>query len=340
MSKIGVIGDLHFKSSLGYADYCKDHRINEEKEILDFIVESFNDCEKIIFMGDIFNNRTNPPEIIRKAVEFIERFHGKEIIILKGNHESVSAGKSVLDFLKEIKGTKIKVITERLTSINDYDFLPYLTLPELGTKDYKEAVDNLLKTMDGGKILFTHFAISGTYTSSGAMTDLFGELILPFDELKKRYSLVVGGHIHQPQIADKLIITGSIFCNEIGEHEKFIWKINEDDLSVEQIRLPGRGVYKVTDDTDLDFELNKISPHNIVKVILTKRGTNIEALKEQLKNFDGWLIIENYPSDRKQTVHSDEDVLNMDIKDLLALYAKAKNVPEEKLKRAWEIVKA
>lgn len=333
------IGDIHFKSALSYADYCSDHRINEEKEVLDFIVKQSSNCEKIVFIGDIFNSRTNPPEIIKKAVEFIERFNNKEIFILGGNHEKISEGKSALDFLREIKGHHWHLITERLTSVNDYDFLPYLIKPELGTKDFTQGVDNLLKTMDGGKILFTHFAISGTYTSSGAMTNLFNEVVLPEKELTKRYKLIVGGHIHQPLHRENLIVTGSIFTNEVGETDKYVWKIDEETLKVERIMLPGRGIYKVENPTAETLE--KAYPENsIIKVILTEKKWDIEELKEKLKKYDAYLIVENYPSERKQVVHSDEDVLNMDIKDLLALYAKAKNVPEEKLKRAWEIVKA
>ncbi len=338
MSKILVIGDIHLKSSLGYADYVSDRRILEKENILNFIAEQSKDCGKVVFMGDLFNSRSNPPEIIREMVEFIEKFNNKEVFFLGGNHEKISEGKSALDFLREIKGHHWHIVTERLTSINDYDFLPYLIKPELGTKDYPQAVDNLLKTMDGGRILFTHFAISGTYTSSGAMTDLFNEIVLPEKELTKRYKLIIGGHIHQPLHRENLIVTGSIFTNEVGEVDKYVWKINEEDLKVERIQLPGRGIYKRENPTAEDLE--KAYPGNsIIKVILTEKKWDIEELKEKLKKFDAYLIVENYPNKREKTIVANEDVLNMSIEKLLKLYAEAKGISNEKLQRAFEVVR-
>ncbi len=335
---IGAIGDIHLKSALGYSDYVADRRILEKKEILDFIVNAFKDCDKIFFTGDLFNSRSNPPEIIREMVEFIERFEGKEIFIIGGNHEKISSGKSSLDFLREVKGKRWHIITEKMTTIGDVDFLPYLIKPELEAKTSKEATDNVMKQIKGNKILFTHFAISGTDTSSGAMTDLFDEVVLPEKELAKKYKLIVGGHIHKALHRENLIITGSIFTNEVGEIDKYIWKIDEKTLKVERIQLPGRSIYKVENPTAEDLE--KVYPKNsIIKVILTEKKWDIKDLKEKLKIFDAYLIVENYPNERKQTIKTNEDVLNLSIEKLLELYATAKNVPKEKLLRAWEIVR-
>jgi DNA repair exonuclease SbcCD nuclease subunit len=99
---IGIIGDLHFKESLGYAEYIKDHRVGEKKKILDFIVEEFSDCDAVVFMGDQLNSRNNTSEVIRDFVSFVERFDGKEVFIIKGNHESTPHGRSAIDFMKEI----------------------------------------------------------------------------------------------------------------------------------------------------------------------------------------------------------------------------------------------
>ncbi len=347
-----VIGDIHLRQDLGYADYIKDRRVSEKKEILDFIVKSSEDCEKIVFMGDLLNGRNNNSEVNKELVEFLERFDGKELFIISGNHERTSGGKTALDFLKEIKGKHWHIMTEGYTTIDNFTFVPYFTKQELGTKDSKEATKEILEWLpkEGGDILFCHYALSETQTVSGCMTNLFDEVVLPRKELEKKYKIIVGGHIHAPYTDNKqVIVAGSIFRNEIGEHEKFIWKIDENLLTTEQngekvlqaeqIRLPGRGIYKVTDEADIGLELNKIPPHSIVKVILTKKGYNLEALKEKLKTFDAYIVLENYPSERKKILQTTEDVLDMDIEKLLNVYAKEKKISVEKLIKAWNLIK-
>ena len=49
----GIIPDLHLKKFLSYSDNVEDQRLPEKKEILDFIVESFKMCEKIVFNDKI-----------------------------------------------------------------------------------------------------------------------------------------------------------------------------------------------------------------------------------------------------------------------------------------------
>jgi len=70
--KIGIIGDAHFKDNLSYSEYVKDQRIPEKKEILDFIIKSFSDCDSVVFMGDNLNSKNNSSEVIREFVEFVK----------------------------------------------------------------------------------------------------------------------------------------------------------------------------------------------------------------------------------------------------------------------------
>ena len=82
---IGVIGDLHFRESMSYADYIDDRRAGEKKEVLDFIVNEFSDCPAVVIVGDALNLRNNPSEVSREFVAFIERFFDKELYIIAGN---------------------------------------------------------------------------------------------------------------------------------------------------------------------------------------------------------------------------------------------------------------
>jgi UDP-2,3-diacylglucosamine pyrophosphatase LpxH len=335
---IGVISDLHFRPSLAYSDYIEDGRKGEEKEILDFIVKSFKDCKKIVFIGDLLNGRNNNAEVIKKLVNFIERFEKKEIYIISGNHEKSADGKTSLDFLKEIKNSKWNIITDKIEVFDDLVFCPNLSKPELKTKNNKAGEKKIMEMLPDGKMLFHHYAMSGSKTGTGAMTEMFDEIVLDKNILKKKYNLVVGGHIHHPQEDGNVIVTGSVFTNEVGETDKYIWKIQENDGTFDKIKLPGRDIIKVENPTENDFK--KISKNSIVKVILTdpKLKDKIEELKKKLKKFDAYILLEQFPSERKK-VHFEEGMLEFDIEKLLEVYAKQKKVEIKKLRAAFELIK-
>lgn len=335
---IGVISDLHLKPNLSYSDYIEDGRKGEEKEILDFIVNSFKDCKKIVFIGDLLNGRNNNAEVIKKLVNFIERFEKKEIYIISGNHEKSADGKTSLDFLKEIKNSKWNIITDKIEVFNDLVFCPNLSKPELKAKNNEAGEKKIMKMLPDGKILFHHYAMSGSKTGTGAITEMFDEIVLDKNILKKKYNLVVGGHIHRPQEDGNVIVTGSVFTNEVGETDKYIWKIQENDGTFDKIKLPGRSILKIENPTENDFK--KISKNSIVKIILTdlKLKDKIEELKEKLKKFDAYILLEQFPNKRKR-VHFEEGMLEFDIEKLLEVYAKQKKVEIKKLRAAFELIK-
>jgi len=333
---IGVTGDLHARDFLGYSDYISDRREGEKKAVLDCIVDSFKDCEHVVLLGDIFHQKNNSSETNRWVIEFLERFGNKHIYMISGNHCTKGNGKTAIDFIKEIKKDNWHVFTKPTQeTIGELkvSFLPYMMNSELEVETYEESTKAIMKQLSGGDILFAHHAISGT-TFNGIKTDLLKEVVLPKDELEKKYKLVVAGHIHEPQQVNNVLIAGSIFTNEVGEHEKFVWKL-KSDLSIEKILLPNRKIYKIEDPTT--EVLNGIKTDSIVKVVVTKTGTDIEALKKELAKFDAFLLIENYPNTRKK-MHIDEGAMDFSVESLLKLYSKERKVDLAKLLKGLEII--
>jgi len=289
--KIGVIGDIHFKESLGYADYVKDRRLAEKQEVLGFIVKSFEACDTIVFLGDQLNSRNNSSEVIREFVEFVERFGDKQIYVLAGNHEKKGDGRSAIDFMKEVKKENWHIVTNAIEHhpVGDnktLSFCPYFSKSEWGVETDSEGTKIIMDSLSGGEILFVHHAISDTMTTSGCQTNIFEEILLPKKELEKRYKLVIGGHIHHPQKMGNTIVAGSIFTNEIGETSKSIWMVECDktDVTAQELKLPGRGIYKLENPTE--EQLSKVNKNDIVKVILTekKEVADVTALKEKLES--------------------------------------------------------
>ena len=352
--KILVIGDQHFKDNLSYADYVSDRRIPEKKEILDFIQDQAKDCRHIVLIGDNFNSKNNSSETNREYVEFLERFGDKEIYVISGNHEKKGDGKTAIDFLGEVKKKNWHIFTrpgtisflEKHQSVGKsipsvpkqstwkLDFLPYMLNSELGVENYEEASKEIMKHLDEGDILFAHHLITGT-TYRGLKAEMFHEAVLPREKLEKKYKLVIAGHVHEPQQKGNTIITGSLFTSEVGEIEKFIWKINAD-LTVDKIRIPAREIHKLVD--PVGAELSWIPDSAIVKVIITKkRPEGLDGLKELLSRFDASLLIEDYPNTRKKA-HIEEGAFDFSLEALLTLYAKEKDVDLTKLLKGLQII--
>ena len=335
---LGIIGDQHFSKFLPYADHIKDRRLSEKQEVLDFIVESFKSCEKIIFMGDQFHSRSNPPEVIEEFVNFLEKFNDREVIMLRGNHEILPFGKSCLDFLKEVKGKNWKIITNTIEQIGNYTFLPYFTRAELEVKTNEEGTKKIMAQLKGGDVLFAHFAFADSKTHDIPVS-IFNEPILNRIKLEKKYKKIIGSHVHTPQIIENTVICGSIFNSEVGEIQKYIHILDENTLEVERIALPGRAIYGLTD--PIIEELKKIPTDSIVKITLTKKHDKKEMseLRDKLEEYDAHMVIENIKNERKKLYLEKGGLMDFNIDNLLEIYSKEKSVPLDKLKVAFELIK-
>lgn len=338
LNKLGVIGDLHFSDNLSYNDYIKGGRSEEKNKILDFIVTSFEDCKSIVFTGDCFDRKNNSSAVVKEFTKFVEKFNNKEIYIIAGNHEKRSDGTSALDYLKEIKNRNWHIITDKIENIGDIDFVPYFTKAELEVKTNEAGIKKIMKQLGGNRILVVHYAISDSMTVSGCSTNLFDEIVLNRKDLQKKYKLIIGGHIHKPDVKDNVLIAGSIFTHTVGEIEKFVYKIDEETLGIEEIKLPCREIRKIENPRTKDFE--KVSAESIIKVIITdpKLKPQVDDIKKELKKFDASMIIENYPQERKR-IEFEKGLLDLNIEDLLKIYSKKNGVSLTKLLSAWEIIK-
>lgn len=336
--KILVCGDLHIKDNLNYSEYIADGRNSEKKEILDFILDSAKDCDHIVFLGDNFHSRNNSSETNREFVEFLEKFKNKEIYVISGNHEKKGNGKTAIDFLGEIKHPNWHVFTRpgvmEFKAGFKVDFLPYMLKSELEVETDEEASRKIIDSLNGGEILFAHHSISDT-TFNGISTNSLKEVVLSKNKLEEKYKLIVAGHIHASGVFGKTVLAGSVFNNEAGETEKFIWKI-KDDLSVEQIKLPGRRIYKLENPTQ--EKLEKIPKESIVKAIITDKNLDIEKIKEDLIRFDASLIIENYPNERKKMHDVQNGAFDFSVENLLKLYAKEREISLEKLLTGFALI--
>lgn len=345
-NKILVVGDLHLKPRRGYADFIVDGRAAEEKAVLDFIVNESKDCDTVAFLGDQLNAKHNDSETLNKYVNFLERFDGKEIHILAGNHTKFADGRSAEDFLREVKGKNWHIVTaEPLKTLSGLVFCPYTYKSELGERDNATAAKKLLKLLPEGEILFVHHAISDTPN-----TEFFDEIVLDRKALEKKYGQIIAGHVHTPggSIQEKTVIAGSVFTDEAGETEKFIYKIKINEplgggmvsKSLQRIALPGRPIYKIDSNHVAAGRLHLLRKDAIVKVTLTEKlsAKAMEELKAELRTFDAHVLLENYPTERRKAA-VDKDILSISTEELLEIYAKQNKIDAKALLKGWQLIK-
>ena len=209
---------------------------------------------------------------------------------------------------------------------------------ELGVSTDEEGAKEIISHLTKADIVFHHHAVSDTL-SNGVATNVFNEIVLPKAELEDAYKLVVGGHIHTPGVYGRTVVTGSVFNCDMGETGKYVWKIDPKDLSVEQIKLPGRGIHKLVNPTIQDIEkVLKDGKHNIIKAIVTDKTIDLDDLKLMLKNFDAFLIVEQYPNERER-VHFEDGAIDLDVVNLLEVYAKARKIDYNLLRKGYELIK-
>jgi hypothetical protein len=205
----------------------------------------------------------------------------------------------------------------------------------MGVVNNTTASQKLIKKLPAGKFLFVHHTISHSITNSGMSVNDFNEIILPKGELKK-YKQVIAGHIHLSQEYDNIAITGSIFTNEVGETEKKIFTI-DDTGKINWISLPCRAIYKIENPTMK--ELDKLDKNSIVKAIVNKKDLkkDVEKLRLKLREFDAYLLVEQYPNER-ETVDIENAIVDFSIEELLKLYAKTRKLDENILLKGYKLI--
>ena len=339
--RILVIGDMHFRVELPYGTAFQDGRRAEWAAVLRTIHDAAKKCDAVVLLGDSFNAKHNHSSVIHEFVSFLKDFGDKEIHIIIGNHSRYGEY-TALDFLKRMQHGNWHVYTEpvsvKVAGI-DAAMIPFMTPALLGTHTREDGVNKLLNTLPKGELAFIHHAFHGSNVRGTALdlADFFNEIVLPSEIFSQAYKYTFAGHIHEKQRIDaNIIVAGSIFTHEAGEHEKSIWIYDSEAKdAITEIPLPIRGIYKIIWESNDDKEA--LPSNSIVKCYVTNRQTNLEDVKKYLGFYDASMIVEQYPSERIKT-HFEGKLLDLSIDTLLHLFAEAKGLSYQDLKEGFDLI--
>lgn len=342
--KILCVGDPHFRLEYPYGSSVKDGRRAEWDSVLKFIHEKALAHDAVVLLGDNLNLRHNHSSVNATFVEFLKGFkEGQDIYILIGNHERY-ADKTALDFLEKFGHKNWHVVKDiqnlRIGEVRA-TFVPYMTPGLLGVQTNEQALAIALSKMEMGDVSFFHHGISGAKTTSGQVMDHFNEIIFPSEVLEAMYDASFAGHVHEPMVLKntpekKVVMTGSLFSSDVGEHKKYLWSYDTRKREMTQIENTHvRGIYKV--EVDHTWNIKTIPNNSIVKCYLRNRDVNRDALSEMLSHFDAYTIIEQYPDEREK-IEIAEGSLDLSIDNLLKLFADSKKIDYNELKEAYELL--
>ena len=211
--------------------------------------------------------------------------------------------------------------------------IPFMTPALLGVETIEEGNKELSSKLNKTDLAFCHLAVTGAKGS-----EFFNEIILDKKELESKFGMTFAGHLHTPEkLSEKIQITGSVFTQEVGETEKFIYVYDTETKKTESVKLPVRGIRKIIWEERDRGEL--IPKETILKCYITDKKTVVEDVKKELEAyFDSVIIIEQYENTR-QKVHFEEGGLDLSIESLLKVYADTKKVNYDELKEGFDLIK-
>lgn len=335
MSRFCIIGDMHWRLELPYSSTVPDGRKSEWNDALDKIIKIADTCDVVVLLGDVFNSKHNHSSVIHGLVDFLKRLGDKEIYMISGNHCRYGE-KTALDFLQKIDHPNWHVYTKVTGGVQigniKATFIPFMTPAILCVETKEEAEAVILENLGPTDVAFCHHAVEGARTS-----EFFdGEIVLDKNKMESLFGLTVYGHIHRAErLSAKVLGTGSVFTQEVGEPGKSIWVWDSKTNEIEEISLPVRGIYKIIWEEGDRLE---IPDHSIVKCYVTDKATDLDAVQRVLARFDASIIIEQYPNERSK-VHFEEGGLDLSVESMLGKYAEAKGLSYEDLKEGFELIK-
>ena len=254
MNKFLIIGDSHGKKF--NLDRLESMLINSK--------ELASDTDATVFLGDLNDSKS----IIRSEIQTLYmKYFSKwpnKLIILVGNHDyhnAIECKEHSLEIFKNIKSENQIIIVDKMQQIDNMIFSPYYH----ETTKFKEDLSKF-----DSKYLFMHQGVDGCLYSSGTpeQSDLKKKDL-------KRFTRVIGGHIHMHQVFDNIDFIGSPFTQNFGEagEKKFIAifdkgsnKLDYMKTNIPQHIIIEREINDIKDIAGIKKELTDDT--NIIKLII------------------------------------------------------------------------
>ncbi len=234
--KLGIIGDVHWSK---YSSIVRS-RGTKYSTRLENCIDSINwaesitsDCDKIIYLGDFFDNESLKSEELTALKEL--KWNDKEHIFLVGNHElglnNLIFSSAHIFNLSNMEVIDKPTLIKDITSMYDICFLPYILENTGDVSDY------LFKTTNK-KIVFSHNDIAGIQ-----MGKFLSKTGFTITSIENNCELFINGHLHNgSKVSDKIFnignLTGQNFSEDASVYSHQIFKLDTSTLDIEAFVNP------------------------------------------------------------------------------------------------------
>ena len=218
-TSVNIITDLHFRSDNvpGFLD--------AQVETLLRIVNKKR-YDYLVINGDIFEKRNPRGEEMLAFRKFLEQVTAPNIIINRGNHDTVrkdGTSDTVLELYEDLATVVKDTQTIRMGGV-DFDFIPHY-------EDEQKIIADLAATDNP---VFGHFGFHGC-VSNGAY---HYEAAVKRKHFRNKLSFL--GHIHKPRKYGNIYVLGTQYSNTFGEAnaQKYTHELYIRDGKVDVVKKP------------------------------------------------------------------------------------------------------
>lgn len=238
MVKTLVIGDLHFDNKhIGLLD--------AQKKAVMQICKDHDECTKVIFLGDLMMHRNPRPSVLLALKEVMDEVSKtKTIIILRGNHDSVSKADDGVTALTLLENDKIQVVTQTwIDHKNKWVFIPHY--------EDEQKIKDFLAAAPKDYTVFGHFGYYGVLNSAGD-----ADFSLSLSDFKNPTIL---GHIHKEGRNGSVSVLGTPYSTNFGEAGKDCYYGVLDENGLGKIPAKGGPRHLVVDYDNVEDNLDWIN---------------------------------------------------------------------------------
>jgi len=316
-----IIGDVHFGNKNNDLDVLELQKKFFES-VKEYIVN--NGIKEIIFVGDIFHNRTYLKiNIINEAIQLISDLADFcNIYILCGNHDVYSKTNNAINSLIVFKYIKNVTIIDNEPLILKTPYYSFLFLPFFSIKEDEIAFYDKIKNKEYDSYFEKYNGINNiilvTHTSIMQHPELFEERFSVDLDALKRFFKVFNGDIHIRSEFNNVYNIGSIMSFDFNDvfNKKGIYEIQLNPFKTIFIENKFDKQYKSYKlnylETFTKEEILSKLNNSIVRIeidLANKENKFLETLKEILKEAQDTQILYYYYNSR------DDDSNTIEIKN-------------------------
>ena len=321
--KIALITDTHFgarNDNLNFNEYF--YKFYED---LFFPYLKENNITTVIHLGDVMDRRKYISYRIAKDFRerFIDKFHGIDLHMMVGNHDTYYKNTSGVNSLQELIDGRYDNMTiyDKAQEVN-FDGCKILFVPWINAENMSHTT-KMLKT-SSAQICMGHLELSGFEMQKGMVMDHGWD-----KEEFNRFDTVMSGHYHHKSDDGQIFYLGTpyeLYWNDWNDPKGF-HVFDTDTREIERIENPHKIFSKIYyDDSSGSYENHDVSKYKdkyVKLVVVNKKDLyQFDKFVDKLLTADCYevKIIEDF-SDLDASNVSDDIVENtQDTMTLLELY--------------------